>query len=105
MKRIVFLLLVFWSFFVNAQDTLISIRIADKYASLIEFSGNQKDKFLLILEKYNLELYKKDIDKQKFNKANKLRDLEVFKLLNPEQFTIYKEAKSKIEPSLIFRFQ
>ena len=104
MRKIAFVILIFCPFFLNAQEDISSIKIADKYASLIEFYDKQKYDFQLIIEKYYSELYNKNIDKQDFNKINKLRDLEVFKLLNKEQFAQYKKAKTKIESSLIYRF-
>ena len=64
----------------------------------------QASKFTLILEKHNAELYKNDIDSKTFNKFNKLRDLEFYKLLDTEQYEKYKKVKLEIEPTLKYRF-
>jgi len=104
MKKFVFVLLILSSFALNAQDILGTKNLLTQYKVKLDLTKDQVSSFAFILEKFNTDLYKKDIDNITFNKINKLRDLEVYKLLNSEQFEKYKKAKLEIESILKYRF-
>lgn len=76
-----------------------------QYENKLNLTKDQAIKFSNILEEYYDDLYKKEIDDKTFNKLNKLRDLEFYKIMTKEQFSIYKKAKKEIEPQLKFRFK
>jgi hypothetical protein len=104
MKKLVLALFILSAFVLNAQDVVDSKKLLIQYEEKLDLTEYQTSKFTLILEKHNVELYKNDIDSKTFNKLNKLRDLEFYKLLDSEQFEKYKQVKLEIEPSLKFRF-
>ncbi len=104
MKKIALALFILSAFVLNAQDVADSKKLITQYEEKLDLTEDQVSKFTLILEKHNVDLYKKDIDSKTFNKLNKLRDLELYKLLDSEQFDKYKKVKLEIEPSLKFRF-
>jgi hypothetical protein len=104
MKKFVFTLLILSSFALNAQDMLSTKKLLVQYKIKLDLTKEQASNFVLVLEKFNTDLYKKDVDNSAFNKTNKLRDLEFYKLLNAEQYNKYKKVKLEIEPTLKFRF-
>ena len=104
MKKLVLALFILSAFVLNAQDVVNSKKLLTQYEEVLDLTEEQASKFTLILEKHNVGLYKNDIDSKTFNKLNKLRDLEFYKIMTKEQFSIYKEAKKEIEPQLKYRF-
>ena len=104
MKKLVLALFILSAFVLNAQDVVNSKILLTQYEEKLELTEEQASKFTLILEKQNAELYKNDIDSKTFNKFNKLRDLEFYKLLDTEQYEKYKKVKLEIEPTLKYRF-
>ena len=104
MKKLVLALFILSAFVLNAQDIVNSKILLTQYEEKLELTEEQASKFTLILEKQNAELYKNDIDSKTFNKFNKLRDLEFYKLLDTEQYEKYKKVKLEIEPTLKYRF-
>ena len=104
MKKLVLALFILSAFVLNAQDVVNSKILLTQYEEKLELTEEQASKFTLILEKHNAELYKNDIDSKTFNKFNKLRDLEFYKLLDTEQYEKYKKVKLEIEPTLKYRF-
>lgn len=103
-KKIVFTLLIFCSVSIYAQDTLSYNEVFKQYSIALELTKEQKTQFNVILEKYKSELYNSTIEVKSFNKTNKLRDLEFYKVLSKEQFSKYKKAKLEIEPTLKYRY-
>lgn len=104
MKKLVLALFILSAFVLNAQDVVNSKKLLTQYEEKLELTEEQASKFTLILEKHNAKLYKNDIDSKTFNKFNKLRDLEFYKLLDAEQYEKYKKVKLEIEPTLKYRF-
>ncbi|MFT5215435.1 MAG: hypothetical protein ACI83H_000544 [Glaciecola sp.] len=104
MRKLLFLFIIFCSFSLNAQDEVSIKELLKNYEVKLELSKVQTSEFTLVLEKYINILNDKVIDNKSFNKNNKLRDLEFYKLLSKEQFNVYKKVKLEIEPTLKFRF-
>ncbi|PTM08803.1 MAG: hypothetical protein DA407_07175 [Bacteroidetes bacterium] len=104
MRKLMFLFIILCSFSLNAQDISSIKELLKSYEVKLELNEVQTSKFVLVLEKYINKLYDEDIDNTSFNKNNKLRDLEFYKLLSKEQFDVYKKVKLEIEPTLKFRF-
>jgi hypothetical protein len=104
MKKLVLALFILSAFVLNAQDVVNSKKLLTQYEEKLDLTEEQASKFTLILEKHNVGLYKNDLDSKTFNKLNKLRDLEFYKLLDAEQYEKYKKAKLEIEPTLKYRF-
>lgn len=104
MKKFVFVFIVFWSISLCAQDMLSVKKLIEQYEVKLDLTKEQASNLDLILENYNAILYKKDLDKKEFNKTNKLRDLDIYKMLTKSQFEKYKKVKLEIEPTLKFRF-
>ena len=103
MRKLVFVFFVLSTFALSAQD-INTKEILAQYQIKLDLTTEQTSNFGSILEKFNIELYKKDIANNTFNKSNKIRDLEIYKLLNAIQFEAYKKVKLDIEPTLKFRF-
>ncbi|MDT7833558.1 hypothetical protein RQM59_14345 [Flavobacteriaceae bacterium S356] len=77
------------------------------YNKELQLSPEKATKFKDILKRYNAKIAtlvdaKKD-NPQSFNKLVKLQDIEIFKLLDGPQFTIYKKEKAIIEPAKKYR--
>lgn len=104
MKKFALALFILSAFVLNAQDLVNSKKLLTQYEEKLDLTEEQASKFMLILEKHNVGLYKNDIDSKTFNKLNKLRDLEFYNLLDAEQFEKYKKLKLEIEPTLKYRF-
>lgn len=105
MKNLFVLLLLLNSLVLVAQEQNHYKTTLNTYISKLSLDTKQVDTFTLIFNKYNEELHKDLIDKQKFNKANKLRDIEIHNMLSKEQFALYKKLKLELEPKLKYRFE
>ncbi|MEZ4797433.1 MAG: hypothetical protein R2785_09710 [Flavobacteriaceae bacterium] len=105
MKKFTLLLFLLSVFALSAQDLVSPKKLMTQYENKLNLTKDQAIKFSNILEEYYDDLYKKEIDDKTFNKLNKLRDLEFYKIMTKEQFSIYKKAKKEIEPQLKFRFK
>lgn len=105
-----FLLLFIGAFGVSAQQLGSDKYLQETFAAYnkeLKLTPEKAQNFKNILKKYNgiisdLTTQKKD-DNLTFNKTVKLQDLEIFKILNSEQFEIYKKAKALIEPTKKYR--
>lgn len=104
MKKLVLALFISSAFVLNAQDVVNSKKLLTQYEEKLDLTEEQASKFTLILEKHNVGLYKNDLDSKTFNKLNKLRDLEFYKLLDAKQYEKYKKVKLETEPTLKYRF-
>ena len=104
MKKL--LLLVFFFSVLNAFSQQIKPHketCAD-YISILKLNEKQSEQFDKIYFTYKEKLIKSSRDNSEFNKNNKLRDLEIYEILTPEQFKKYKEIKLKLEPNNVYRF-
>lgn len=104
MKYIFIVVLLLTSLILSAQEPKTDKEIYKTYTSELNLDTNQSKQFIKILKKYKNKLRKNNIDNNTFNKQNKLRDLEVYEMLDHEQFEMYKKMKLKLEPAYKYRF-
>lgn len=79
--------------------------ILTKYEQALELDETQLAKFSVILDKYQNQLRDTSLTDKAFNVLMKKRDLAFFDMLTKEQFKLYKEHRSLIEPNLKYRFK
>lgn len=99
------LALMFFAVSIQGIAQISTKDIVQNYHEELNLTDNQKVKFTAVIEKYNLELGKKTQSVNDFNTLLKKETLEIYKVLSPEQFAIYKKLKTSIEPSKIYRFK
>lgn len=104
MKMFILTILAFLSISLNAQDEMSTKGLVSQYKIKLDLTKEQTSSLVLIIENFSKKIHSKNLDNKEFNKTNKLRDLEIYKLLSKEQFEKYKKAKLEIEPTLKFRF-
>lgn len=87
----------------NAQDIKSDKEILITYTTQLLLTGQQKKEFKKIYKKFENDLMNSTLDNTSFNSLLKQRDLEMFSLLNKDQFKAYKDLKKEIEPNLKYR--
>jgi len=102
-RGILTILFIATSFHGLAQTT--AKEIANSYQLELNLTVSLEKKFSDILMKYKSKFDDKDLKIKNFNVLLKQEELEVHKILNPEQFRIYKELKKRIEPLKKYRFE
>jgi len=111
-RRLLISTLVLFLFSLSAQsqevDSRKYINKAHKaYQEQLQLDEDQSKSFKIVLQKFNPVLKKLTDQKsnnKEFNKQLKLMDLEVYKILNPKQFSEYKKVKRQLEPFKQYRF-
>ena len=105
---IAFLLLFSMSIQAQEIDSRKHINKAHKaYTEQLQLSEAQSKEFKVVLNKFNpilkMLIHQKS-DNKEFNKQLKLMDLEVYKILNQNQFSDYKRVKLELESFKKYRF-
>ena len=119
-KKIILLVIIFFSTLIYSQKSVKTssyptFNISNKkyiktilkvYEKELSLSKEQKKILSKILLKYNKQFqkeYSNTKNKSKLNKIFKLHDIEIYQLLNEEQFHKFKEVRSSIEPYKKYR--
>jgi len=103
MKRIFFLILIVSSLVINAQDNKSTNKILESYLTELKLDDTQTQQFIIVYNKYKNQLNSETIENNEFNKINKKRDLELYKLFTKEKLNLYRKLKRELEPSFGFR--
>jgi hypothetical protein len=103
MKNFLFLILLISSTILSAQEKEESDSILNGYLTELKLNSSEMEQFTSIYNKYKTQLNSKSVDNNTFNKLNKERDLELYKLFTEEEREIYRRLKRKLEPSFGFR--
>lgn len=74
--------------------------VITRYANELKLDESQKKVFQEILSDFNPKLEESKSDQNMLNRKMKERDLQIFKILNAEQFAKYKSVRKDIEPTL-----
>lgn len=77
------------------------------YTEKLQLNKDQISKFRGVLKKHNSilkELIDQKSDKKEINKQLKLMDLDVYKILDSRQFSLYKKVKLELEPFKRYQF-
>lgn len=104
MKHLLTCLLFVLCFNSFSQEDATKEKIINNY--IVELNLNQKQVMIFseIIDKYHDTLKDAKLTDNEFNKINKQRGLEIYKVLNKNQFAVYKRLQKDIEPDLNYRF-
>jgi len=102
-RLVVVLISLFWmTSFIHAQNN--STEVIDKYVEVLNLEEQQVAEFKEIILSFSDKLNVKSISDNDYNAELKKRDILLYNLLSREQFTIYKNQRSTIEPQVAYRF-
>jgi len=97
------IILLFFSLNIQAQkfeSKKYINKIHKKYETELKLDKKQSIAFKKVLKTYNPQIKKlisNKVSSRDFNKKIKLHDLEIYKILTANQFTIYKKIKIELE--------
>jgi len=77
--------------------------IIDKYVSELKLDDKAQEEFTLVLFKYKPLFEKKYSSVREYNSLLKREVLEIYEILNRNQFSEYKKLRKIIEPSKKYR--
>lgn len=104
------LLILLGSFNLSAQRLSSKKYLDDTFTAYnkeLQLSPEKAKNFKDILKRYNTKIAilveTKNYSPQSFNKLVKLQDIEIFKLLDGIEFTLYKKEKVLVEPRKKYR--
>lgn len=104
MKNIFVFVMILSSLTLFSQQEKKQDSILTHYITGLKLNDIQAKEFTVIYNKYKESISKEESDDSAFNKIIKLRDLEIYKMLTKEQFSVYKKLKKEIEPQLKYRW-
>lgn len=85
------------------QNDSLHNTVLDRYVHELKLDKVTKEKLNTVLEKYK-PLFKKQFkSSQEFNALLKLEVLEIYEILDKDQFSVYNRVKKNIEPNKKYR--
>ena len=86
-----------------SQEEKFKELIIDKYISELKLDDKAQQEFILVLEKYKPLFEKTYSNVGDYNALLKREVLEIYEILDRNQFTLYKKIKKIIEPNKKYR--
>lgn len=75
------------------------------YLEALQLSSDQAAKFKMIILKFTPKFKEENISVLDYNTLMKKETLEIYGILDKEQFTTYKKLKDSIEPNKKYRIE
>ena len=86
-----------------SKEHSFKVLVIDKYVNELELDVNQQKEFTSVLVKFKPLFQMYSISPHDHNSLLKREGLEIYGILNKDQFSVYKKIKKIIEPDKIKR--